>query len=738
MTFNWRGAGSLFGALALAVSARGSGYVDSRLCATCHPAIYQSYQRTGMARSFSRPGGPAPEDFRTGNGYYHAASDTWYEMTERDGKYYQRRFQKGPAGEERNVDVKSIDFVLGSGNHARTYLHRTPQGTLAQLPLGWYAEKGGYWAMSPGYDNALQPGSRRPIGYDCMFCHNEYPKAAPATGRFGDPPVFADALPEGIDCQRCHGPGEMHIQAKGDPARIVNPARLSDERQMEVCLQCHLEPDSFRPALGFKRYERAWFSYTPGEPLAAFMNIFDTPDDDHGEDRFQIAGSAYEFRKSACFLRSKGALRCTSCHNPHEEQHGEASLDRYNSVCLGCHAGKITVAATAGAHPASTNCVDCHMQKRRTQDVVHVVMTDHRIRRQPLAGDLLASIAEKSATAIRPQSASRYYPASAPRTPANDLLLAIAQIRDRTNLQEGIPALEKLLAASPPQRPEPWFELAEAERSVKRLAQAIPYYRGALLRDPAYFSALLGLGTVLEGLGRHPEAIVALQRATRSAPADARPWNALGQANLALGRKTEAASDFRQAAALDPDSPDPQNGLGILLAEAGDIGAAEGAFREAIRIQPNAPGAHANLAKVLTARQEIAGALAEFELAVRLAPADAGVRFDYGALLGGLRRFDEATVQLEAATAADPGLAEGHALLGNLRERQGRLDDALGEYSAAVEIRPGLTRAQLDLGAVLARKGDRAGAIRHLNLAAADPLLRELAQQLIEKINSGH
>ena len=40
--------------------------------------------------------------------------------------------------------------MLGSGNHARSYLHRTARGTLVELPLGWYSEKGGYWAMSPG------------------------------------------------------------------------------------------------------------------------------------------------------------------------------------------------------------------------------------------------------------------------------------------------------------------------------------------------------------------------------------------------------------------------------------------------------------------------------------------------------------------------------------------------------------------------------------------------------------
>ena len=51
-------------------------------------------------------------------------------MIERDGKFYQRRYQIGFEGKETNVEEKQIDFVMGSGNHVRTYLHRTAAGEL--------------------------------------------------------------------------------------------------------------------------------------------------------------------------------------------------------------------------------------------------------------------------------------------------------------------------------------------------------------------------------------------------------------------------------------------------------------------------------------------------------------------------------------------------------------------------------------------------------------------------------
>src|SRR5215471_1783613 len=120
-----------------------SAYVDARTCAKCHRQIAEDYARTGMGRSFFRP---APrntlESYATdaeGPDIYHAFSDTHYSMALRDGQYYQRRWQIGFAGKPTNVEEMRIDYILGSGNHARSYLHRTARGTLIELPLGWYA-----------------------------------------------------------------------------------------------------------------------------------------------------------------------------------------------------------------------------------------------------------------------------------------------------------------------------------------------------------------------------------------------------------------------------------------------------------------------------------------------------------------------------------------------------------------------------------------------------------------------
>ena len=230
------------------------GYVAAETCAACHKTIWETYRKTGMGRSFYRP---APSNTvasdSPGKTFYHKPSDSYFSMLRREGKFYQRRYQIGPNGQQMNVMEKQIDFVMGSGNHARAYLHRTARNTLVELPLGWYAEKGGYWAMNPGYDRPDHEGFRRKIPYDCMFCHNGYPRIPAGHDQPFAEPVYDDPLPEGIDCQRCHGPGGRHLQlaktagARRDEIRnaIVNPSRLSAERREEVCIQCHLETTSF-------------------------------------------------------------------------------------------------------------------------------------------------------------------------------------------------------------------------------------------------------------------------------------------------------------------------------------------------------------------------------------------------------------------------------------------------------------------------------------------------------------
>jgi predicted CXXCH cytochrome family protein len=730
--------------LALAAPAAAQEYANPRQCSGCHPAIAKSYSQNGMGKSFhaARPDTLAQialEDFTKNNRYYHEASDTYYEMVKRDGVLIQRRWQLGFDGKVTNLDEKRVDYIFGSGNHMRTYAHRNPDGTLLELPLAWYAEKGGYWAMNPGYDNPRYPYARRQIGYDCMFCHNAYPQTPEGNDRLGDRPIYTGALPEGIDCQRCHGPGQRHIDVAAKPgsaaaeirAAIVNPARLDDNRQMEVCAQCHMKTTEFRLPHAIRRYDRGDFSYQPGEPLASFVLTFDeTPA--NRTDRFETASAVTRLRASQCFLKSNGALKCTTCHDPHNVTHGAEAAAHYDKVCAGCHS---QATLSKARHPQQTGCIDCHMPKRRTEDIVHLSVTDHLIPRTKPAGDLLADLPEHHEDAANSYHGEvvPYYPDPLPPTPENVMYRALAQIRDQANLGPGIDAFTKALAVLKPSRPEPYLELAQALLAAGRPAEARAAFEDSLRRDPRYVPALLDYSAALKGSA---EALALAKRATAAGPADPRAWNALGQAQLDEGAFADAAASFRQALKLDAEMPEAHNGLGIALAQTGDAAQGEAEFREAVRVLPNYGEAHGNVANLLSWRQNFREAAYEFDLAIRLEPRDFAARLNYAFMLNGLRRFVEAQIQVEALLEVNPNIAEAHDLFGTLQERQGKTDDALREYEEAVRLRPDLSHAQLSLGGVLADRGDKAGAAEHLRIAArsSDPAIREMAQQLLRTV----
>ena len=90
-------------------------YVDPALCAQCHPKVWETYRRTGMARSFYRPTAETTvgNDRKTITSN-HKASESYFTMLERDGHLYQRRYQIGFDGKETNRIEKEIDYIVGS------------------------------------------------------------------------------------------------------------------------------------------------------------------------------------------------------------------------------------------------------------------------------------------------------------------------------------------------------------------------------------------------------------------------------------------------------------------------------------------------------------------------------------------------------------------------------------------------------------------------------------------------
>ena len=494
------------------------GYVDPATCRPCHTKIYDSYQRTAMGRSLGSADNLPARPYS----FFHAPSGRRYTV---NSSSLRRTLADGSSLLE-----KRIDFVIGSGAHSRSLAHRKTDGTLLELPVSWYAEQGGSWAMSPGYDRPDHSDFRRPIAESCLFCHAAYPRAS--------------AAPQAIDCQRCHGPGEDHATKRG---RIVNSAKLPFDRRREVCLQCHLETAGRSMPEAIRRYDRGPFSYRPGEPLGDFQVYFEAS----GE-AFTVNSAGRGMLRSKCFQASGEKLSCTTCHDPHGIEVRSAT-----AACTSCH---------AKAHHAESDCVGCHMPQRRTDDAVHVVMTDHQIRRSAPAGDLLAPKAERH---------GRYsgkVQLAGPIGRNAELYLAVAAAAADPSTA---PRLETLLRSANPNEPEFYFELATAYRRLGRHADAIRWYERAAL-DPR--SAIAS-----SELHEPAEAVAMLQRAAQTPDV----LNALANAYGSANRFDDALRALRQALKLDPESPTTHLNLGVCYQALGDAARARAAYREALRLQPD-------------------------------------------------------------------------------------------------------------------------------------------------------
>lgn len=711
-------------------------------CASCHSQIVQTFAKTGMGRSFQLP--DAANLPRMDKPYFHPASSMYFQIEQRDGKYFQRAWQVDAQGQPANLTEKSIDYVMGSGNHARTYLSRSAANTLFELPLGWYAENGGYWAMNPGYDRADHPGFRRPITYDCMFCHNAYPKIPAGHEKPMAEAVYAGPLPLGIDCARCHGPGAKHAQVAATAgatvgqirAAIANPARFSPEQQMETCMACHLESTSFPLPNALQRVERNAFSYQPGTPLGDFLVNFDHDSTAGRQNKFEIVNSVYRLRQSKCFLESQGRLLCTTCHNPHDIPRGEAAILQYDAACRKCHTAAFTRLVQNGKHTGQSDCASCHMPKRRTEDVIHVAATDHLIQKTKPAGDLLAPRPE-----IQDNYRGRvvlYYPENLPETPENALLRAVAQVVQESNLAEGIPQLQAALQKYQPKQPEYYLYLADALTANGQSEPALAAYRQAVLRGPDFAPALQKLGTALRKANQNAEAVSVLLRAAQRAPDRPLTWHELGLAYRAQRKIEEAVASIRQALRLDPDLPEANNNLGNILVEQGRPQDAEALFRAAIRARVQYVDAHGNLAALLAATGRSAEALQEFEIALRLRPEDGMLRYGYATQLGRGGRYDEALAELQKTTQSNPDLVDAQLLLGDLLMAKQQAGTAIPHYREALRVSPESGRGHFGLGAALLMTGDRESGIRELKLAASgnDAAAREQANSILRQLGN--
>jgi len=343
-------------------------------CRSCHENIYETYIQTGMGQSFDiATKSKSSAKFDQHAVVYDKDLDFYYKPFWNKDTLYIKEFRlKGT--DTTYSRTEKISYVIGSGQHTNSHLINE-NGYVYQTPITFYTQDG-KWDMAPGFDNGANSRFSRIIASECMTCHNHLP--VPVKGAQNK----YEQVPTGIECERCHGPGEIHVKEKLageiiDTSKyidysIVNPANLPVELEVDICQRCHLQ------GTAVLNEGKTFYDFRPGMPLSAVMNVF-LPRYANSHERFIMASQADRMRLSKCF--TVGKVSCTKCHNPHQSIKSTA-IETINAACLDCHKQTIEEVCPVPMSERVTknnDCAGCHMPKSGSIDIPHVRITDHFI-----------------------------------------------------------------------------------------------------------------------------------------------------------------------------------------------------------------------------------------------------------------------------------------------------------------------------------------------------------------------
>ncbi len=594
-------------------------FTGDEACFDCHEEQYRGFEEHGMANSFyPMRSAVVVEDF-DGVIVQDPNRGFSYRPYREGDRFWLEEFRQGPDGSKTHSLIREIEYVVGSGTAARTYLVEEG-GRYFELPLTWYAQEE-KWDLSPGYETSNARFDRL-IPDRCMACHNSYPQSTPfVDGKY-------EAVPHGIGCERCHGPGSVHVEARlasPEPAgdideTIVNPAHLSLERRLDVCQQCHLHA-----AASMLRDGRDAYDYRPSRPLSEHMAFFVSDAADTG-DEIDVISHADLMKQSACFIETQASERpmdCTTCHNPHEAFR-LAGPDYFNAACLTCHAPAALQAALPAedmqaAHAEDAHCFSCHMPKAAVAGTPHTSFTDHRIR---VAREKDAAEPSVERVRLRPYYAQDD---SAGAYAGMAYVIRGLQHRDTTALRHGVTLLDAAAGSfgeAQYLRGYGYMQLGEMARAAEPLEQAVAlepkperlnalaqtYERlgreGAAIRDlyeqalamqPARADIRVNYGRYLETQGERDAAAAHYEAAVAEHPWLAPAHFNLGTARLRQGDRAVAERSLREAIRLEPDGGQALGNLGFLLAQDGRLKEARALFEQAVQAEPDNPVAYGNL-----------------------------------------------------------------------------------------------------------------------------------------------
>jgi len=567
-----------------------------------------------MGHSLYRPKDRAPiEDFTPAKAtVVHPISKRRYRAyIDESGRWWQEE-TFAETGHRQRIEV---EFVVGSGNHTRSYLgHR--EGELVQLPLTWYSARR-IWDLSPGYERADHFRFNRPVKPVCIFCHNDLTPA-----KDGTLAGYDEDLRLGITCARCHGDATAHVAAResgkspppGQPdPDVFNPKHASKVHQLRICQQCHLTGEA-RVLLPGQR----WDSYDPSMPLEDYVSIYTYAQDGGAE--FGIASHGHRLSMSQCAQASGDQLTCTRCHDPHKKD----TTKSHRAACLECHQVK-DCGSGHGVKP-DANCAGCHMHRGDTSDIPHVTFTDHFIRKRPGA----------DTTPPRPKTTVLVDALGPPRGPEDlaDAALRLGMAHARVARFNSKPehrsvAIQTLIEAlkGKPDRSAAWMELGVALAAQRDFVGAVTAFQRLENLEPDGIMFRIDYAEALEALGDPKAAEQQLRKAIALRPDYRIAWGNLANVLQKQQRHVEAEAAYAKADTLAPHLALTAHNRGYNAMAQGDDAAAIRWFEEGIRRDATTPVGYFNLGTLALKRRKIDTARAHFDTVLSRDPTFVNARW---------------------------------------------------------------------------------------------------------------
>lgn len=616
-------------------------YVGKEVCSGCHADIHSTYVHTGMGSSFGSAVRTKSAGEFTGNPVvYDRFRDLHYHPFWKNDSLWIREFRLSGKDTIHRREER-ISYIVGSGQHTNSHIWEM-NGYHYQAPLTFYTQKG-IWDLPPGFEEGNNTRFSRIIGLECMTCHNAFPEwAGGAENRFSQ-------VGNGIDCERCHGPGSEHVRQKRagilvDTSRfidytIVNPRKLPIDFQFDICQRCHIQGNAV------VNEGKTFFDFRPGMRLSSVMNVF-MPVFKGGENQHIMASHAERLKLSPCYQKSEsryaeslkknnlafdsktGRLTCITCHNPHVSVK-KTGLEKYNKVCQSCHSGTqeaVCSESKVRRSEKSDNCISCHMPMQGTIDIPHVSVHDHRISK-PVAENAQQVQAMKEfigIACINNTDPPAYAKASAfinyvEKFGMNESLLdsamAYLPAGNRDEVKKNIhalvhvcflkrdypsvikyvrqvPGLINMLKRKDPENRDAWtsYRIGESFEATGKRDSALNWYMNAHRLSPGHADFANKYANALIASGQFSGGRQIFENLVLEHPEYAPGWCNLGYFILSVEKNTLIAHRyFDRALALDPDYLPAIKNKAAAFMLTGDAKTARTYLQRALKINPSDP-----------------------------------------------------------------------------------------------------------------------------------------------------